>query len=105
MRFSCDPKVWGSPAWVFLHSIALCYPEHPTETDKHHYKMFFLSLGYVLPCLDCQEHLLKWLSRNSKKFENAFTNRTSLSKFIIDMHNAVNIRLHKPIFKPTYSLK
>lgn len=97
MKFSCDPKKWGPSAWTFLHSIALCYPQHPSDMDKQHYKMFFLSLAYVLPCLKCQEHLLAYLSKESSKFEAAFQSRDALMKWVVDFHNHVNRHLKKPV--------
>lgn len=97
MKFSCEPKVWGRPAWTFLHSVALCYPVEPTDLDRTRYMLFFLTLPYVLPCVDCQTHLLDYLSKHSSIFEKAFENRFTLSMFLIDMHNAVNSRLGKAI--------
>lgn len=97
MKISCDPKQWGGAAWQFLHSISLCYPENPTNKDKERYKMFFLTLPYVLPCLNCQQHLLQFISNNIQKFEKAFDNNINLRKFIIDMHNHVNKKLNKPL--------
>ena len=97
MKISCDPKQWGGAAWQFLHSIALCYPEYPTNKDKERFKMFFLVLPYVLPCLQCQQHLLQFISKNIQNFEKAFENNINLRKFIIDMHNHVNKRLRKPL--------
>ena len=47
------PSVWGSPAWKFLHCIALSYPAKPTQQDKSDYKQFFLLLETVLPCETC----------------------------------------------------
>ena len=38
-------KIWGSPAWLFLHCIAFNY-----TPDKKSSKTFFLSLAHVLPC-------------------------------------------------------
>lgn len=97
MKFSCDPSVWGRPAWMFLHSVALCYPVHPSPLDRERYMMFFLSLPYVLPCVMCQEHLLRYFSDNTTLFQKAFDNRFTLSMFVMDLHNFVNRRLGKAI--------
>jgi len=97
MKFSCDPQVWGPSAWTFMHSVALCYPTKPTAVDKQHYKMFFLSLPFVLPCLKCQENLLGHLSKDTSIFENAFGSRDSLIRWVIRLHNQVNRSLHKSI--------
>lgn len=97
MKFSCDPRKWGPSAWTFLHSIALCYPRQPSETDRQHYKMFFLSLGYVLPCLKCQEHYLDYLSKQSSTFDSVFESRDSLIRWVIQLHNHVNKHLSKRV--------
>lgn len=97
MKFSCDPSVWGRPAWTFLHSIALCYPVNPAPIDRQRYQLFFLTLPYVLPCVSCQEHLLRYLSDHHRSFERAFDNRLTLSMFVMDLHNFVNRRLNKSI--------
>ena len=34
-------KVWGPPAWVFLHTVAHNYPLKPTRQDRKNYKNFF----------------------------------------------------------------
>ena len=38
-----DPKIWGPPGWLFLHTITFNYPTNPTEEDKKYYKNFFYS--------------------------------------------------------------
>ena len=78
MKFSCDPKKWGPSAWIFLHSVATCFPDEPTTEDRQHYEMFFLSLAYVLPCLECQEHMLAYISKEASSFKGAFKSRLSL---------------------------
>jgi len=97
MKFSCDPRKWGPSAWFFLHSVALCYPRQPSPIDQQHYKMFFLSLPYVLPCLKCQEHLLEYMSKQASSFDKAFQSRDTLIQWVITLHNHVNKRLSKRI--------
>ena len=104
MKFSCDPRKWGSSAWVFLHSIALCYPENPSEMDEKHYKMFFLSLPYVLPCITCQENLLRHMSGAVDRFDRAFVSRDALIRWVIDLHNLVNVSLRKPKLSYTQAI-
>ena len=51
-----EPNIWGPSAWTFLHTIALQYPELPTDDDKKQYYIFFNSLKDVLPCPNCRMH-------------------------------------------------
>ena len=55
-RIQFSPSIWGSPAWKFLHTVALSYPAKPSQKDKSDYKQFFLSLENVLPCETCAGH-------------------------------------------------
>lgn len=101
MRYTCCPRVWGPSAWVFLHTIAQCYPERPNASDIQQYTLFFLTLPYVLPCVDCQSETLAYYSNDMPRFQRAFTSRTALMHFVADMHNAVNRRLGKPEYTLT----
>ena len=29
-----NPKIWGPPGWIFLHSIAYGYPNEPSSDEK-----------------------------------------------------------------------
>ena len=91
-----EPKVWGPGAWLFLHSITLNYPENPTDNDKMFHKNFFLNLQNVLPCPSCAQHY----SMNLKKFpiDPALESRELLVKWLIDIHNDVNIKNNKPVW-------
>ena len=35
-----DANIWGSHAWLFLHTVTLNYPENPNEFDKNTIKIF-----------------------------------------------------------------
>ena len=89
-----DPNIWGPQAWFFLHSIALTYPESPTEIQKQNYKTFFESLQNVLPCLGCQNHYSNNL-KDTPIGDNLDDNK-KLNKWLIEMHNKVNKLNNKP---------
>ena len=82
---------WGPHAWVFLHSISFQYPEKPTQKDKLIYKNFFESIQDILPCPKCKAHY----SENIKKYPIQLNSRLHLIKWLIKIHNNVNISLHK----------
>ena len=91
-----DPKIWGPHAWFFMHSVTLGYPDKPTYQDKIWMKQFFESVGHVLPCMKCRnnyrEHINKLPLDNS-----VLLSRENHVKWLIDIHNEVNIKNSKPV--------
>jgi hypothetical protein len=88
------PTKWGNCGWKFIHSITLNYPENPTNDDKDNYVNFFYSLIYILPCDSCGNNL----KNHYKKLpldEKSLTNRYTLVKWGIDLHNIVNQSIGK----------
>ena len=90
-----NPKIWGSHAWIFLHSIAYSYPENPSKEEKKAIIDFLNSLKYILPCKTCSELYKKDLKIMSNSLKNASLNRNNLIKWINEMHNKVNKNLNK----------
>jgi len=91
------PDVWGPHGWKFLHYVTFGYPENPTNQDKENYKKFFYSLANVLPCKKCSNNFKKNLA--DYPIESGLENKDSLIKWMIDVHNAVNYELDKPILE------
>lgn len=89
-----DPRIWGPPAWTFLHSVTLAYPDNPTETDRINYANFFNNLQPVLPCLKCSNNYLTHIQEDP--VENHLTDKETLVKWLIEMHNKVNRLYDKP---------
>jgi len=87
-------KIWGPNAWLFLHTITFNYPEYPSEQDKVNFFTFFDSLKYVLPCDKCKKHYRE----NSKDLKDNLNSKDDLVKWLIDIHNDVNIKNNKPIW-------
>lgn len=85
-------SIWGSDTWNSLHCITFGYPEHPTEEDKEHYKLFFETLRFVLPCCACRKHFTEH-TKPGAKFEityDVLKNRTTLTKWLYELHNYVD---------------
>jgi hypothetical protein len=89
------PDLWGPGAWTFLHSITFNYPKEPTSKHKEVHAHFFNALPYVLPCEKCAYHL----SENLKKYpiEEVLDDKDEFVKWLIHIHNEVNVMLNKPI--------
>ena len=83
-----EPEIWGPNAWLFLHTVTFNYPKNPTVIDRNNYYDFFNSLQNVLPCPKCQEHF----KLNLQKYPIQLQSRRHLVQWLINMHNAVNIK-------------
>lgn len=90
------PDIWGRDMWNSIHRIAYDYPDNPTEEDKEHYRQYYLSLQYVLPCAKCRLNYRKHLAEVPLTDE-VLANRHNLLEWTINIHNRVNQSLGKPI--------
>ena len=90
-----NPKIWGSHAWIFLHSIAYSYPENPSEIEKNAIINFLLSLQHILPCKTCSELYKKDMKTMKFNIKTASLNKNNLVLWINEMHNKVNKNLGK----------
>lgn len=91
---SIDPKFWGKHGWIFLHSVALAYPNEPTIDEKRDMKIFFLSMGRTLPCMECRGNF----SQHLKKFplnDKALESRYSLVTWLHNIHAEVTKMVSK----------
>ena len=87
-------NIWGPPAWTFLHTITFNYPNNPSVQDKQNYYNFFDSLKFVLPCDKCKKHY----KENSRDLKDNLNSRDDLVKWLIDIHNDVNIKNNKSVW-------
>ena len=83
---------WGPGGWTFLHTITFNYPNNPSVQDKQNHFIFFDTLKHVLPCEKCKKHY----KENSKDLKDNLNSRDDLVKWLIDIHNDVNIKNNKP---------
>ena len=89
-----EPNIWGPPAWTFLHSVTLNYPDNPSSEHKTSYKKFFESLGDVLPCPTCKKHYKENIIKHPIRLDS----KDDLTKWLVDLHNKVNEKNDKTIF-------
>lgn len=83
-----SPLEWGPSTWFLLHSIAVSYPDTPTEEHKQSVINFLHNLSKLLPCSVCAHHLQQYLKEH--KIEENVNSRDALERFIYDLHEAVN---------------
>jgi hypothetical protein len=93
-RQNLKPQVWGFYAWMFLYSVALGYPNNPTDDEKRAAKTTIESLRYLLPCYTCREHFSNELS--SRSLDDALRCSESFVIFLCDLENSVNERIGGP---------
>ena len=90
-----DPNVWGSHAWIFLHSITYNYPDNPSVNDINNHYNFFRLLKDVLPCNTCRYHY----KQNLEKFplsSDILSSKQNLIKWLFKIHNSINKMNNKP---------
>ena len=93
-------KVWGPAGWMFLHSVAFGYPQEIDGKDPEHvmkrqsYKLFFESIGHVLPCKYCRESYQQYA--RDMPIDNFLDTRRGLCRWLYAIHNMVNEKLDVP---------
>ena len=91
-------RVWGPAFWLVLHLIGLNYPMEPTTAQKKQYKKFFTYIQYILPCGACRDSYKNFITKNKGTVltDDVMESRETVSKWLFDLHNAVNKKLCKP---------
>ena len=89
------PDIWGPHAWEFIHSVAYAYPTDPTNEDKKHYKEFFITLQYVLPCVGCKKSYGEFIADELILGDENLKDRSSLTLWVFNLHQRVNKKLGK----------
>ena len=100
MRQNFDPTIWGPKAWFFLETITMAYPISPSEEEIKNTKLFFYTLQFVIPCEKCRNNYNKHLEIYPLSDE-VLSSRDNLFKWIINMHNSVDINKKKS-YEDTY---
>lgn len=85
----------GREAWNMLHQAAASYPDDPTPKEQRAMYDFIVQLGRLYPCETCAVHIRQTVERHPP----AVGSRKEISLWMCRMHNSVNARLGKPIFK------
>lgn len=90
-------KVWGPAGWLFLHSVSFGYPlkiDNSNASKKIEYKVFFESVGDILPCKYCRESYNKYIQEIP--IDDHLNSRDALVKWLYLIHNKVNNKLNVP---------
>ena len=91
-----NTKDWGPPLWKSMFMIAANYPITITKSKEHlelkkHYKSFYTSFKYMLPCKYCRESYGIFLKEIP--IDNFLTSRKCLMYWLYLIKDKVNNKL------------
>jgi len=89
--------IWGPLGWMTLHSVATCYPETPTQSERELMYSWLDMFRDTITCPHCRDHFTAMLQTYRSSFPSMLNSRQDFSLFTFRAHNAVNRRLRKPI--------
>ena len=90
-------NIWGPLIWNLLHTISYVSPNYyDLQIKKNYFYFFYNIIPSILPCPICQRHYLKELRNNPLHLH--LNSKEELIKWIIHIHNLVNIKNKKKIF-------
>jgi hypothetical protein len=89
-----DPSIWGPHYWFTLHTIAICYPEHPNEVTKKKYYEFIQNLPLFIPIQQIGDGFTKFLDKYP--VTPYLDSRESFIKWMHFIHNKINNSLYLP---------
>lgn len=89
-----NPNIWGADTWHFLHYVTIAYPVTPSDRIKQHARNLFESLEYLLPCEKCRYNFGQHMQQRPLT-DAILSSKTLLIRWLIDIHNDVNMTLGK----------
>jgi hypothetical protein len=81
-----------------LHSTACAYSENPTTAEKELMSSWIELFRDSITCPSCRDHFSTLLNNYRIHFPGMFNSRQDFVIFTFRAHNAVNRRIHKPIY-------
>ncbi|CAG9571484.1 conserved hypothetical protein [Leishmania major strain Friedlin] len=88
------PLELGMSGWNILHSSAAVYPYKPSAVQQTAMKNFIESWAHVYACSWCAYHMREYVRDHSPDVRDKLT----VSRYVCEMHNDVNVRLGKDVF-------
>ena len=92
------PEIWGPHFWFFLNTIAMIYPDYPNKNIQKKYYELIINFPLFIPI----PNLSKQFSELLDKYPVTpyLDSKESLIKWIIFIHNKINIILNKKTGRP-----
>lgn len=88
------PPLFGPMIWDTMLLLAMSYPETPNDQYQKLMKDFLTSLCHLLPCPGCSNHAVEYLNTHPINLSS----KQTVTQWVVDFHNAVNIRLGKATY-------
>ena len=85
---------WGPNLWHIIHSIAILYPDRPSQKDRYYARQLVNTIAFILPCFKCQKHYIT----NITKLKPNLDSSNSFFKWTVKIHNIVNKNTKKKIY-------
>lgn len=92
-----SPAVWGPRFWFVLHIATTVFPTRPSTHVRTAFFNFMLSIPLLLPCKECRDHCIRYMTENLKTAKSAVFSRRGVFEFFVEFHNSVNRRTGKPV--------
>jgi len=90
--------IWGPLGWLTLHSVAFAYPEAPNTSERDLMNTWIDMFRDTITCPSCKSHFTTVLSNYRTQFPKFLGSRHEFVVFTFRAHNAVNRRIHKPLY-------
>lgn len=84
----------GRATWLFLHTLAAQYPEHPTRQQRRDAQALMDLLTRMYPCGECARHFKEVVAASPPRVGS----KHEFSQWMCGIHNVVNRSLDKPTF-------
>ncbi len=90
-------SIWGPCVWYLFHTLAYkAVPENFSEI-KDDLIQYIQRICANLPCPECTQHATEYMKTHSRILTQ-ISSKDHLHYFLVDFHNAVNVRKQKPKF-------
>lgn len=93
--FNFDFDAWGIPFWQVLHSATFSCSKKLTINEKQRIKVLMKLYPNLLPCGLCGLHFIDTITNKLPLTDNILNTAETLQKWMVEVHNAVNKRIHK----------
>lgn len=93
--------VWPFYKWRDMYSVAVTYPDNPSEEDMDQLEAYMRAQAYLMPCDDCKRHFKEHVNKSIK---NARKSRTNVLLWLFSVQNDINSRTGKHIYDTEQSV-